>query len=428
MKVLLIAEQANPEWVSVPLVGWSLASAIAREVDAHIVTQVRNRDAFLRQGLREGVDFTAIDSERLERPMYALAGVLRGGSTLGWTTQTALSSMVYPYFERLVWKRFRDAIHQGEFDVVHRLTPLTPTAPSPLHRKCLKAGVPFILGPLNGGLPWPPGYGDVRRKEKEWLSYVRSAYKLLPGVRSTVSRAAAVIAGSRHTQEEVARLGRRDDVFYMPENGISERFLASEASRQEGHPLKVCFVGRLVPYKGPDILLEALLPLLKAERVHADVVGDGPMMDELKGFVVQHDLSKTVTLHGWQSHESVREILSRSHVLGFPSIREFGGGVVLEAMALGVVPVVVNYGGPGELVDPEIGYGIPLGPRPLLVQSVRGAIEELLNDATRRSVLSARALARVRERHTWSRKAQQIGAIYKQVVEMRRESPKTIPS
>lgn len=416
MRVLLIAEQANPEWVSVPLVGWSLATAIAKEVDAHIVTQVRNRDAFLRQGLREGIDFTAIDSERVERPMYALAGVLRGGSTLGWTTKTALSSMVYPYFESLVWKRYRDAIHRGEFDVVHRLTPLTPTAPSPLHRKCLKAGVPFILGPLNGGLPWPPGYGDVRRKEKEWLSYVRSAYKFWPGVRSTVSRAAAVIAGSRHTQTELSRLGRRDDVFYMPENGISEQFLAARPAQPEGGALNVCFVGRLVPYKGPDLLLEALLPLLKAGQVRADIVGDGPMMAELKSFVGQHGLSECVTLHGWQSHEAVRGVLSRSHVLGFPSIREFGGGVVLEAMALGVVPVVVDYGGPGELVDADTGYRIPLGSRASIIQSVRMAIEELLNDAQRRRQLSARALARVLERYTWNRKAQQIRSIYEQVV------------
>jgi glycogen synthase len=421
LRALLIAEAANPEWASVPLVGWSLCKALAGVTDAHIVTQVRNRDAFLRAGLREGVDFTAIDSEAVERPMFRLGLLLRGGSTLGWTTQTAIASLAYPYFEHLVWKRFGERIRAREFDVVHRITPLTPTAASSLAPKCARAGVPFVIGPINGGVPWPPQFGHLRRAEREWLSYARSVYKWLPSRRRTLKHAAALLVGSRHTLSEIPAQ-YQDKSIYLPENAVDPARFNRRAQPAEG-PLRVCFLGRLVPYKGPDMLLEAAAPLVRRGAMSIDVIGDGPMMPALKASAAALGLGSSVRFHGWVQHQDVQGLMQHCHALALPSVREFGGGVVLEAMALGVVPVVVDYGGPGELVDASVGYKVALGDHEQIVQGLRRAFEEMAAAPRELAQRAEQARNTVMAHFTWQAKAAQIVQAYEWVCRQRIHKP-----
>src|ERR1700722_15360364 len=126
-RVLLIAESANPEWASVPLEGWSHSRALAKVAKVHLVTHIRNRDAIVRAGLAEGCDFTCIDNERVASPLFKLSSKLRGGAGKGWTTSMAFSALAYYAFERELWRQFKTRIAAGEFDLVHRITPLSPT-------------------------------------------------------------------------------------------------------------------------------------------------------------------------------------------------------------------------------------------------------------------------------------------------------------
>lgn len=415
MRVLVIAEAANPEWASVPLIGWSLAQALRTRCEAHLVTQVRNRPAILRAGWVEGRDFSVIDNEFLERPLWRLATWLRGGNGVGWTIQTAIHSLSYPMFERMIWKRFGSDLRAGRFDVVHRITPVSPTSPSTLARRCKSIGVPFVLGPINGGVPWPPGFGEAQRKEKEWLSSIRGVYKLRPSVQATYRSAAAILCGSGFTQGDLPP-GHADRAFYLPENAIDPARFNRRAVPYDGGVLKLSFVGRLVPYKGPDLLLEAVAPLLKTGRVTLDVIGDGPVMPELRRLATAHGLGEDVLrLHGWLAHAQVQEVLAASHVMAFPSIREFGGGVVLEAMALGVVPMVVDYAGPGELVSDATGYRIPLSDRTGLVEAFRSKIAALIGQPEPLRTQSQAAFHHVLQHLTWDAKAHQLQAVYRWV-------------
>lgn len=405
-RVLIIAEAANPEWVSVPLVGWSLARAIAEKCDAHIVTQIRNREAFLRAGLQEGVDFTAIDSEAFARPLWAIGEKLRMGQGKGFTTLQVINALSYPYFERLIWQQFGPAIKAGAYDIVHRVTPLSPTISSPLAAKCARAGVPFVLGPLNGGVPWPKGFDSERRREREWLSYLRSAYKALPGRKATLKHASAILTGSRHTAGEMpARYSGK--CIYMPENGIDPTRFTTRADPALGGPLRACFIGRMVPYKGADMLLEAAAPLLASGALEIEMIGDGPMLLPLKARGDQG-----VTWRGWMAHADVQSVLKTCHLLSFPSIREFGGGVVLEAMALAVPPLIVDYAGPGELVSEAWGLKVPLGSRDEIISGFRAQLTALCADRSALPALGDAAARRIESHFTWERKASQVLQVY----------------
>lgn len=416
--MLVIGEMANPVWVSVPLEGWNHSKALRKLADVHLVTNVRNRENILAAGAVEGTDFAAIDTRAVDRLWAPIARLLGAGKGAGWTTLTALGVFTYYEFERQIWLRYRDRLKKGEFDVVHRLTPLSPTTPSLIARKCKQLGIPFVLGPLNGGVPWPKGFDSVRLREREFLSYVRGAYKLMPGYRGTREHASAIIAGSRDTRAQIAPRWR-DKIVYVPENGVDPGRFDRVVEGPAALPLRVTFVGRLVPYKCPELLLEAAAPLVRAGKVVVDILGDGPHMPVVRETAAREQLGDGVHIPGWVDHRVLKDRLAQAHVFGFPSVREFGGAVVLEAMATGLVPIVVDYGGPGELVSPATGFKVPMGSRADLVAGFRAVLEKLVADPGLVRPMGQRARERVFRHFTWDAKAAQTYEVYRWVLGQR---------
>ena len=97
-----------------------------------------------------------------------------------------LTAFGYPFalaFEWRAWRQLRHRIFAGEFDVVLRIVPMTAVLPSPFAFFLRKGPIPFVIGPINGGLPLACRVSARLDNQKEWISSLRDLYRY-PAFRS----------------------------------------------------------------------------------------------------------------------------------------------------------------------------------------------------------------------------------------------------
>ena len=158
----------------------------------------------------------------------------------------------------------------------------------------------------------------------------------------------------------------------------------AEPRRNDG-PVRILTVGRLVPEKGPTLLLEALR-LVKDRGVdfEAKLVGSGPLADELATRVRELELDEVVTLTGPIGQDRLPDLYRDSDLFVMASFQEGLPVVYMEALATELPVVATAIAATGELVaDGVTGRLIPPGDAAALAD----AIEDLARDPEKRARL-----------------------------------------
>lgn len=331
----------------------------------------------------------------------------------------ALTAFGFPLsvaFEYYAWRQLRRRIFGGEFDIVLRILPVTAVLPSPFAFFLRKGPIPIVIGPINGGLPFVQGFSQAEG-QKEWISGLRGLYRFMPFARSTYRNAAAVLAASSCTYAEFA--AHREKLFFVPENGVSKQLCSDDSRGPEASgQLELIFVGGLVPCKGCDLALRGAAFLLKSGIAHFSVLGDGPERDRLEKLAISLGVQKEVSFCGWVSHAEVLTRLRAADVLVFPSVRDFGAGVVFEALAAGAVPVVADFGGPGDIVRPDVGFKVSLTDEGQFVTRIEEILKELARDRTLLDRLRKQGMSYAKEHLTWEAKARDVTRVLHWVLQL----------
>ena len=175
-------------------------------------------------------------------------------------------------------------------------------------------------------------------------------------------------------------------------------------------------IGRLVPYKGFASLLQALRSL-EGEAV---IIGEGPLLQDLKKLAIELEVSNRVIFKGRLEASEIKAYLHAARVLAFPSTTaaEAFGLVQLEAMAAGLP--IVNTALPTAVPkiarhDREALTVMPNDP-----DALSRALKSILEDESIAKRLGQAGKARALSEYSQATYTSNIEGIYSELIEQRR--------
>lgn len=122
--------------------------------------------------------------------------------------------------------------------------------------------------------------------------------------------------------------------------------------RQGDQPIRLVNVGRMVLQKAHDVLLVAM-SILRAQghSFKLEIIGDGPLSEELKVLARKLDIADSVVFHGVKTQEFLIERISAADLFVLSSRHEGLPVVCIEALAVGTVVVATRVFGVPELIE-----------------------------------------------------------------------------
>ncbi len=389
MRILLSAYACEPGLGSEPGVGWHWAVELAQlGHEVWVLTRASNRPA-IERGLATVAAAGNLHFLYYDLPRWA-----------GWWKKGRRGvHLYYLLWQWGVYGLAKKAHAKSPFDRVHHVTLVSARQPSFLGG----LGVPFIFGPVGGGeqAPFRLRFGFGLRG---WVGeLLRDVVNVLacydPFLRRTFRRASKIYVTSAATKNFVpkAHWSKTAVALAIGVDALS----AAAGSFEDAKPpsgLRVLYVGHFLDLKGMHLGLPAFAALHRvAPNARLTLIGDGPSAKRWGRLAARLGISDSIDWHGWMPQAELLDIYGQHDVLLFPSLRDSGGMVVLEAMAQGLPAICLDLGGPGVMVNANCGRVVATkgrGPK-VVIAGLAHALVELAGNPALRRRLSQGAKERV---------------------------------
>ena len=362
LKILLSAYACEPNKGSEPKTGWKWATILPKlGHEVHVITRHNNKENienYLAKNKIQNLYFYYFDY-----PSWFLKIVKR-------------KSRAYTHFYYLIWQfgiyfLAKSLVKKNKFDFIHHVTFCSIRYPSLL---CL-FNVPFIFGPAGGGETIPR---HLRKnlpfidRINEFFRNISNCYiKISPLINLTFSKSSKIYVTSEESKRNIpSKYHFKTEILLALATDNFFPFSNSDLKKKNDF-FHIYFCGRLIAWKGIYLALKTFSEIKKNNKnCILSIIGSGTNINK-KELKQEMQVKKEIQLLAkkknidefikWPTilkREELFNYMKTCDLLLYPSMRESGGYVVLEAMTYGIPTVGLNLGGPGQLLDNECGVKI----------------------------------------------------------------------
>lgn len=410
-KILISAYAFNPVASSQyppgeDLFGWKMVEQVSKDYDVWVLTHSSNREAVL-EALSIG-EMPGVNIHFLELPAF-----------LGKLTKKEWGQRLYYYFWQRAARIKTQKLHQEiGFNLGHHVTLGHGWTTGFVGAKL---SVPFVLGPLGGRQRIPKGLTEDHSLYSRFAENIRRLTQWLGGHFSArtkcVRKTRMILVSSQEIKEEIPKKYRKK-VRYFPAHGIDKTDVrVKPVKMRKQKKFQVISVGKIERNKGFDLAIE-VFNRFAADNPNAEmtIVGEGPEKEEIRALIRDMNLEDKVFLQNRMEREDLLKQMKLSDAFLFPSFRDEGAGVVVDAMACGLPVVCVAAGGSGFHVKKKWGMKIQPKGRQYVIDEMAKALSRLNKSEKLRADMGEAARQRAREYYEWKQLGKRMMELYAQVI------------
>jgi glycosyltransferase involved in cell wall biosynthesis len=218
--------------------------------------------------------------------------------------------------------------------------------------------------------------------------------------------------------------GWSQKTHFFPVNGVSSEDLAQlPAASTPAGPFQVLSAGSLIRVKGFGLAIKAFKEF---NDRHPDsefnIMGSGPERPRLQTLIQDSNLNAKVHLVPHMTRGELLEKMGSHDVFLFPSLRDGGGAVVIEAMAAGKPVICLDTGGPGMHVTDDWGFKIAPSSPEHAIHELASCLERMYLYRDLRDRLGRAAHEGAENYYHWDKLGEQLMEIYKNALAAGRDS------